>query len=144
MAIVKRSEWPTLGGSLLTDFFDDERFFNSPWLRGQNLPAVNIKENDKNFEVEMAAPGFDKKDIQIALDEGLLTISAEKKEENEKKEDRYTRREFGYTHFSRSFNVPGSVTEDDIQASYENGVLRLMINKKPEPESKPRRSIEIK
>jgi len=144
MSLIKRSDWPMLSGSLLSDFFDDDRLFNSPWLRGQSMPAVNVKENEKNYEVELAAPGFNKGDFNISLEQGVLTISAEKKEETEKKEDRYTRREFGYTSFSRSFTLPKNTSEEDVKASYENGVLRLSIAKKDEKESRPRKAIEIK
>ena len=144
MSLVRRSDWPMIGGNLLSDFFDDDRFFNSPWLKGQSVPAVNVKENDKNFEVELAAPGFDKGDFKIDMDNGMLTISAERKNENEKKDDNYTRREFGYTSFSRSFNLPKNTSEEDINAAFENGVLRLTISKKDVQASKPKKAIEIK
>jgi HSP20 family protein len=144
MSLMKRSEWPTLGGSLLSNFFDDDRLHNSPWLRGESMPAVNVRENEKNFEVELAAPGFGKKDFKISLDYGVLTISGEKKHETERNEEKYTRREFGYTSFSRSFTMPENVSEDDIQASYEDGVLRLTIAKKQVQPSKPKKAIEIK
>jgi HSP20 family protein len=144
MSLIKRSDWPTTKGSFLSDFFDDERFFGSPWLRGQQAPAVNVKETDKNYEVEVAAPGFNKEDFDVTLEHGLLTISAEKKEEAEKKEDRYTRREFEYTQFSRSFSLPKNVNEEDVKASYESGVLKLLITKKEFPGTKPRKSIQIK
>jgi HSP20 family protein len=144
MALVRHSNWPMLRGSALSDFFDDERFFNSPWFRGQNLPAVNVKENDKAFEVELAAPGFSKKDFNISVDDGLLTVSADSKHENEKTEDNYTRREFGYSSFSRSFNLPTNTNEEDIQAKYEEGVLKLTIAKKSISAPAPKKSIEIK
>jgi HSP20 family protein len=143
MSLMKRSEWPTRG-SLLSNFFDDDRLHNSPWLRGESMPAVNVMENEKNFEVELAAPGFEKKDFNISLDYGVLTISGEKKQETERNEENYTRREFGYTSFSRSFNLPENVSEDDIRASYENGVLKLTIAKKQLQPSKPKKAIEIK
>lgn len=136
MALVRNSNWPALGGSLFSDFFDDDRFdiHNSPWL----------KENEKVYEVELAAPGFNKKDFNISIDNGLLTVSAESRRENEKKEDGYTRREFGYTSFSRSFNLPASINEGGIQAKYEEGILRLSIAKKGPPETKSKKPIEIK
>lgn len=142
MALIRNSNWPTLGGSLLSDFFDDDRF-TSPLLRG-SMPAVNVKETDKSFEVEVAAPGFNKKDFNISVDNGLLTVSAANRQEKEKKEDNYTRREFGYTSFSRSFNLPVNTNEEDIQAKYEDGVLKLSIAKKDQPEAKSKKAIEIK
>jgi HSP20 family protein len=142
--LVKRSDWPTLGGSLLSDFFDDNRFFNSQWLSGRSVPAVNIKEGDKKYEVELAAPGYDKKDFNISIENGLLTVSAERKEERESKEDNYTRQEFGFSSFSRSFNLPTNVSEEDIDAKYEGGILKLDIAKKQESNEKSRKSISIK
>ena len=142
MALIRHSNWPTLGGSLLSDFFDDDRF-TSPLLRG-STPAVNVKETDKSFEVEVAAPGFNKKDFTISVDSGLLTVSAAISQENEKKEDTYTRREFGYTSFSRAFNLPVNTNEEDIQAKYEEGILKLSIAKKKTPEAKPKKAIEIR
>jgi HSP20 family protein len=144
MPLIKSSNWPTFGSTLLSNFFDDDRFFQSPWLRGQAVPAVNIKETEKNYEVELAVPGYDKKDFNITLDNGILTISAEKKEETEKKEDNYTRREFGYTSFSRSFNLPENVSEEDVQARYENGVLKLVVAKKDQTSAKPKKAIAIR
>ena len=142
MALIRSSNWPTLGGSLLSDFFDDDRF-TSPWIKG-NMPAVNVKEMDKSFEVELAAPGFNKKDFNISVDNGLLTVSAATKQERQEKEDNYTRREFGYTSFSRSFNLPVNTNEEDIQAKYEDGILKLSIAKKGQPETKSRKAMEIK
>lgn len=141
--LVKRSDWPTLGGSLLSDFFDDDRL-SSPWLSGRSIPAVNVKEGDKKFELELAAPGYEKKDFNISIDNGLLTVSAERKEENEKKDDNYTRREFGFSSFSRSFSLPANINEEDINARYEGGILKLEIAKKSEQNGKTRKAISIK
>jgi HSP20 family protein len=142
MSLIKRSDWP-LAGSLFSDLFDDERFFNSPWLRGQQLPAVNVKENDTNYEIELAVPGYKKEDFNISLEQGVLTISAERKNESERKEDKYTRREFGYISFSRSFNVPQGISDEDVSASFENGILKLSIDKKRATEQKPKKPIQI-
>lgn len=144
MSLLKRSDWPTVAGSLLSDFFDDNGFINSPWLGRQSMPAVNIKENEKNFEIELAAPGMEKKDFEISVNNNILTISAERKQENEVKEDNYTRKEFGYTSFSRSFNLPVNTSEDNINAKYDNGILKVLIEKKNEPEGKLKKSIQIK
>jgi HSP20 family protein len=143
MALIKNSNRPLLGGSLLSDFFDDDRFY-SPWLNRQSMPAVNVKENDKNYEVELAVPGYDKKDFNISVENGVLTVSAEKKEETEKKEDNYTRKEFGYTSFSKSFSLPENISEDDIGARYQDGVLKLSINKKNLNQPKVKKAIDIK
>lgn len=144
MALIKHSNWPTLGGTLLSDFFDDDRFFKSPLRRGQSLPAVNVKENDKSYEVELAAPGFNKKDFNISVESGFLTVSAESNQEKEEKQDNYTRREFEYTSFSRSFNLPANTNEEDVQAKYEDGILKLSIAKKGGQEPKAKKPIQIK
>jgi HSP20 family protein len=142
MKLIKRSEWP-LGGSLLSDFFDDDRFLNR--LSGYNsVPAVNVRESDNSFNIEMAAPGYHKEDFSVSCDNGMLTISAERKQENEVKEDNYTRREFGFSSFSRSFTLPTNTNEDDIKANYEDGILKLSIAKKALPNAKGKRNIEIK
>jgi HSP20 family protein len=143
MSLIKRTDWPR-SNSLLADLFDNDRFFASPWLSGRNMPAVNIKENEKNYEVEFAVPGYDKKDFDISIDNGLLTVSAEKTEEAEKKEDNYTRREFGFSSFSRSFNLPTNINEENIDANYADGVLKLTIKKKQEPNGKSRKQISVK
>jgi HSP20 family protein len=143
MSLVKRSDWPTLGGSLLSDFFDDERFFSSPWLRGQHIPAVNVKETEKTFEVELAALGFTKQDLKVSVENNMLTVSAEKKQEQQSNEENYTRREFGYSSFSRSFNLPTNTTEQDVKAKYEDGILKLSISKKNHRGDTSRKAIEI-
>ena len=143
MSLVKRTDWPR-GNSLLADLFDNDRFFASPWLSGRNMPAVNIKENERNYEVELALPGYDKKDFEISIDNGVLTVSGEKSEETEKKEDNYTRREFGFSSFSRSFNLPTNINEENIDAKYADGVLKLTIAKRQESNGKSRKQISIK
>lgn len=145
MSLIKRSEWPVLTSptTWLTDFFDN-RFFDSDWLRNQSLPAVNVKETDSTYEIEMAAPGLEKKDFNITTDNGVLTISSEKEEETEKKEKNYTRKEFSYSSFTRSFTLPENVKEEDIKATYENGLLKLILNKKQVGTMKMKKAIEVK
>ncbi len=108
------------------------------------LPSVNIKESTDEFEVELAAPGFEKKDFNIELNHDLLTISSEKKVENETKEgQQFARREFSYQSFSRSFTLPNTADGDKIKARYENGILRVSIPKKEEAKPKPAKQIAI-
>jgi HSP20 family protein len=105
---------------------------------------VNIKESTDEFEVELAAPGLDKKDFNIELNNDMLTISSEKKIENEIKEgQQFARREFSYQSFSRSFTLPNTVDNDKIRAKYENGILRVSIPKKDEAKPKPVKQIDI-
>ncbi len=145
MSLVKRSEWPLLGnGSWLSDFFDNERFFDSDWLKNRGLPAVNVKENDKTYEIEVAAPGRSKKDFKISAENGVLTISSEQKEEKEEKRDEYTRKEFSYSSFTRSFTLPENANEDDIKANYADGILKLEVAKKIVSQPKTKKAIEVK
>jgi len=145
MALIKRSDWPsTVGGPLLSDFFDDDRFFISPWMRSENHPATNIRETDKSFEIELAVPGFKKSDIEVSIESGVLTISAEQKEEENENGNSYKRHEFSCRSFSRSFSLPENIREEDIDARYEDGVLKLSVAKKKTETAKPRRPIQIK
>ena len=144
MAIIKRSDWPSLiNGNWLSDFFDNDRFFDSDWMKHQSVPAVNVRETDKGFEIELAAPGLSKKDFKITVENRVLTISSERKEEKEEKVKEYTRREFSYSSFSRSFALPENAKEEGINAVYEDGVLRLMLTKKQMSETKAMKAIEV-
>ncbi len=112
------------------DFFDSDDLFNNNWLnRYANLPAVNIAESDKDFMIDLAAPGFKKEDFKIKVDEGVITISAESKSENKEEKKEYTRQEYNYSSFTRSFRLPENVKEDNIQAKYEDGMLKLSLPK---------------
>jgi len=133
---------------LFDRFFDNELF---DWSNrnfsttNTTLPSVNIKESEEGFEVELAAPGLDKKDFKIELNNNLLTISSEKKVENEVKEsEQFTRREFSYQSFNRSFTLPNCADAGKVAAKYDNGILRVLIPKKEEAKPKPARMIEIK
>jgi len=147
MKLAKRN-WNNF--SLFSPMFDN---FNRELLNWDNknysststtVPAVNIKENADSFEVEVAAPGMAKGDFKVTLDGNLLTISSAKEEQNEKHHDNYTRREFSYQSFQRSFELQREVVDqDNIQACYENGMLRLTIPKKEEAKQKEPRMIEI-
>lgn len=109
------------------------------------IPAVNIKETETGFELELAAPGLKKDQFSIEVDQNLLTISSERKDENESKnaEGTYSRREFSYSAFKRSFTLPETVDSEKIEAQYEDGVLHIAIPKKEEALPKPKRLIEI-
>ena len=92
-------------------------------------PSANIKENETTFTLDLAAPGLKKDDFKIEINNGVLTISAEKKEEKNEENDKFNRREFYYNSFSRSFTLPTNISENQIKASYENGLLKLIIPK---------------
>ena len=144
MSLVKFSnQYP----SLFDRFFDNDMFdWNNRNFSNTNttLPSVNIKENPEEYSVEVAAPSFEKEDFNIELNNDVLTISSEKKVENETKEDeRFTKREFSYQSFSRSFTLPVTVEREKINAKYENGILRIVIPKKEEAKPKPVKQIAV-
>jgi len=134
--------------SLLDRLFENE-FDGWPRRNYSNtnttLPSVNIKENNEGFKIAVAAPGFDKNDFHIELDNDVLTISSEKQIKNEVNEDeRFTKKEFSYQSFTRSFNLSELVESDKITAKYKNGILSVVIPKKEEAKPKPARQIAIK
>lgn len=149
MTLIKRRNtgaWPTFfEDAFFKDFFDA-----SPKSFGnvtKSVPAVNVRETEKAFFVEVAAPGVKKEDFKIAVEDDLLTISTESKSETEEKdkEGRYTKREFSYQSFSRSFSLdPDAVDTESIDAKYEDGVLHLEIPKKTKEEPKPKKTISVK
>lgn len=110
---------------------------------GGTLPRVNITETDEDFRVEMAAPGMKREDFHVELDNDTLMIWSELSESNEDKNSSYTRKEFNYESFRRSFHLPNTVEADKIEAKYEDGLLRLIIPKKEEARRKPARRIKI-
>ncbi len=143
MLVKANPNFPTFP-SLFDDFFRDWSVSNFSDTN-TTLPAVNIKEDDNGFTIEVAAPGMDKKDFNINFDNDVLTISSEKKVENEDKGDNYTRKEYSYQSFTRSFRIPeNTVDSDKIVASYKNGELLISIPKKEEAKPKPARLIAVK
>jgi HSP20 family protein len=127
-----------------------DRFWNNElmdWNRSNfsstntSLPAVNVKETDDDFVIELAAPGMNKKDFKINFNNNILTISSEMKDE---KEDSYTRKEFSYQSFQRSFTVPDNmVNGDKISAKYNEGILNIVLPKREEVKPQPEREIKI-
>lgn len=117
--------------------------FSQNFNAGISLPMVNIKETAEAYFVEMAVPGLKKSDFQIDIDNQVLSISTEMKEESEEKDGNYTRREFGYSSFKRSFTLPETVDEGNIRANYNEGILSIHLPKKEEAKQKPARTIKI-
>lgn len=148
MSMIKRNgiHFPSIP-SFIDDVFASELFNwnNSNYSSsGTTVPSVNIRETDENFEVEMAAPGMKKDDFKVELDNNTLTISASIQNEQEEKKDAYTRKEFSYQSFHRSFTLPKDVVDGDkIIARYNNGLLQLVIPKREEARKKAPRLIEI-
>lgn len=130
--------------SIFTDFFND--YFTgdlSPRTANASIPAVNIHEGENDFALELAVPGMQKSDFNIEVENGVLTVSAEKKFEKSEEDKNYTRKEFSYSSFKRSFTMPDSVSPDNISAKYENGVLSLALPKKEESKVKPAKAIKV-
>jgi HSP20 family protein len=119
----------------LKDFFD---FENRP-----SLPDVNVSENKDQYTIELAAPGMDKKDFHVDVQNNMLVISSEKESKDEDKQSNFLRREFCYTSFQRSFNIPEAVDSENIKAKYENGVLYVELPKKKESVEKASKKIKI-
>jgi len=111
--------------------------FRTPFFRNAALPAVNIKDNTKSFDLEVALPGYTKKDLKVNVENAVLTISAEMKKENEEEKNGYTRREFTYRSFERAFQLPENADGDHVKADLTDGVLKISIPKtKALPEKK--------
>jgi len=153
MSLVKFRRRP-FGNLVTQDFFDIDNFFdNRRWVRNMlpdafwngksGEPALNIKETGENFEIELAAPGFGKKDFNVTIDEGCLNISAEKSSEEEEKEENFTRREFSYNAFERSLQLPESAKEEEIKAKYKDGILSFKLAKKEEAKKRPPKIVEV-
>lgn len=147
MNIVKVN--PFLQGKSLTSIIDDVFNRSISDLVGSDLsvttPSVNISENDDSFTMEIAAPGLSKSDFKIAIEKDQLIVSSEKSSDSAQVEEgKWTRKEFNYTSFKRSFHLSDSVDAEKIQATYENGILVLTLPKKEEKKSKGPKTIEIK
>jgi len=127
------------------NFFNDSFFNNyNPVACNQTSPAVNIVEDDKVFRIDMAVPGMSKKDFDINLDSDVLTISREQKGEAKENTHRYMRREFSFNKFKRSFQLPDTIDQENINASHESGILSIQLPKKEEVVQKSPKQIEIK
>lgn len=130
------NEFPILFDDLLSD-----------WSSGSTkgtLPSVNVKESEKEFELEFAAPGFNKEQFNISLENNKLIVSAEVKSESESKDKNYTRKEFNYQSFQRSFQLPKDQVEaENISAKYENGILRIQLPKRKEDKLEAIKNIQI-
>lgn len=131
--------------SVFDELFNREipSVFSQNFNTGISLPMVNIKETSDAYFVEMAVPGLKKSDFQIDLDNQILSISTEIEEDSEHTEANYTRREFGYASFKRSFTLPETVDDVKIKAKYDEGILSIKLPKKEEAKQKPLKSIKI-
>ena len=143
MSLVKFRNRRPWGNLITSDFFNNQLLNNQLWNSQLNEPALNIKETDDAFEIELAAPGFSKKDFEVTIDDGYLNISAENSHSKKEKEDNYTRQEFSYNSFEKTLQLPDSVKEEDVKAKYKDGVLRFNLVKKEEAKLHKPKKIEI-
>lgn len=132
-------------GNSLSDFFDRDSLLSDDFFNlEKSMPAMNVKEHENDFEIELASPGFNKKDFEITMKDDVLEVSAQKSKEEEDKEDDYTRKEFNYRSFKRSFQLPNTVDDTkNVKATYKNGILKLHLFKKEDAKEKSKRKIEI-
>lgn len=135
-----RNTWPSLveeffNGDIFPKFFDNETHYS--------VPAVNIVENKDEYRIDVAAPGLNKEDFKISLENNVLTVASEKEQEREEKDQKYMRKEFSYYSFNRSFTLPMTVNAEKIRASHKDGILQVVIPKREEAKEKPMREIKI-
>jgi HSP20 family protein len=154
MSLIKFRPRRPLGSLSVSDLFDSNSFMDDSLLSNRLLngdfwngrtqePALNVKETENAFEVELAAPGFTKKDFKVNIDDGCLNILAEKTDSKEEKDENYTRKEFNYNSFEKSLQLPDSVKDEDIKAKYKDGILSFNLSKRPEAKAKKPKMIEI-
>jgi len=118
-------------------FFNDvfDSILNDSFLSDKlasRVPAVNIAETENQFHIELAAPGLKKEDFKISLDKNVLSVSADKKTENVEEGKKFSKREYSYNTFTRSFTLPETADQNKIEAEYTDGILKLVVAKKEE------------
>jgi len=139
-----RAGWPALFSK--NDWMD--RFFELPldadfnFSRALSVPAINVKETEHEYKLSIAAPGLEKNDFVIQVNQGMLTISAEK-EENKNADDKYNRREYNFSSWSRSFSLPEDAVDGKISAEYKNGELKIEVPRNAEKKKSGAKQIEI-
>ncbi len=138
---------PTIARRSFSPFYLSDLLSNDLFPVHQNkswsVPAVNIREDENEFSLELAVPGMDKKDLKIDINEDVLTISSESKQETDESKNGYRKKEFSYSSFQRSFYIPENVNRDKIEANYQDGVLKVGLPKMEEDKSRKARQISI-
>ncbi len=144
MTLIRRfnNQYPDIS-NVFDDFFGGSSF---PAAQGtRSIPSINVKETEDEYNIEVAAPGLKKENFKVEVHNNVLTLSYEDEESKEQEEKGYTRREFSYSSFRRSFSIPrNEVDESKIDASYKDGVLMVTLHKREEVKPKPARMIAIK
>jgi len=140
LARINRTNLDDFVNEYLRNEYKDKACYNQA---GGTVPAVNILESEKGFEIEVAAPGLSRDDFKISLDNDLLSISADRKDSGEEGDNRYRRREFSYASFRRSFHIPKTVNTELIAAQHNDGILKISLPKKEEEVKKGPKQIEV-
>ena len=134
---------PPFFPSLIDDLINTDWNLKVPTFSG-TVPAVNIKELDSQFEIVLAVPGMKKDDFEIEVEDGVLSISSTQEEEQVNEKGKFTRREFSYSSFRRSFTLPDSVNPTKIDAAYKEGLLLVLLPKHKEAQPQPKKLIKIR
>jgi HSP20 family protein len=146
MSIIKYDSFAPARGfkNVFDDFFNRNLadYFGNEFTI--STPSVNVVEKEDHYRIEVAAPGLDKQDFEVSVDKGYLNISAKRENQSETKDEKYTRREFNYTSFQRSFQLSDHVNADNIVANYDKGVLSITLPKREEVKTSATRTIDIK
>jgi len=125
----RRNQLNPLQRTFWSDLFDRDLTWPSLFRDGEMLPAINIKDEETQYDIEFAVPGYNKDDFKVSIEKGILTVKAEVKDEREENHNGYSRREFSYKSFERNFTLPENVYEDRIHCKFDNGILRVLVPK---------------
>lgn len=146
MSLIKfnANKFPWLSENV-ANWMDTDRFFADDFFtKNKNLPAMNVKDKENHFEIELAIPGFSKEEIDITVENDILSVSASKSDKNIEEKENYSRKEFNYSSFERKLQIPSTVDqEQEVSANYQDGILKLMLHKNKEANAPQARKIEI-
>ncbi|MEW7290023.1 Hsp20/alpha crystallin family protein [Aquimarina sp. 2304DJ70-9] len=146
MSIIKfnKNRFPWINDRVPSWLDTDDFFADDFFIRDKNLPAMNVKENKDDFDIELAVPGFSKKDIEVTIEDDILHICAKSSKEEVEEEENYMRREFNYSSFDRKLQLPSSVDQNEkVKATYKDGILTLNLLKREDSKEPPKRVIDI-
>lgn len=144
MSLIKwRDRTLPTANTFFDNFFRDDDGFFPTVVRDRTVPAVNVSEDEKSFKVELAAPGMTREDFHVEVERNMLIIRSEKEEKKEEEEKNWTKKEYNYTSFERSFWMPENVLANKVSAAYKDGILTITLPKK-EVEVKQTKAIEVK
>lgn len=144
LKVKRNSEMPAVFNNVIDNFFGNEflpSIFGNDWAN--TIPATNVVETKDNYRLEVAAPGMNKDDFKLNVEKDLLTISAEKQNESKEETEKFTRREFNHSKFTRTFTLPETIDAEKISAQYVDGLLKVTLPKKEEVKEKGAKEIKI-